>query len=231
MTDPGHLVEAPPRRRGRVLLVLTLVLAVVALVLAFLPIGSFVAGVPALAAIVLAVVALVRGAQRLLPSIGVVLAVVAIVVAVVVSVAQLGQALVRLQDSLPGLDDAPGSLPTPAPSGSSGSGSIGALATGPHRVVYEVLGDGAARVAYSAILDGRTGTSSERRVTVPHSRTQRVTIDDSGRAARFTMIATRGAEDDGALGCRITIDGRVVNERAPGGASVPIAICAVTAGG
>lgn len=220
MVDPGHIpAEAPAasRRSTRAVRVLAPVLAVVGLVLAFLPAASFVAGLPALAAIVLAIVLLVLGSRRLIPALSVLVAVVAVVVAVVVSVGQVGQAVNRFAERLPELDDPPS--PSAVPSGDGdldgqdAQVSVDPLSAGRHRITYEVLGTGAAGVAYTTLVGGSFGASDEPAVDAPHRRTQQVTVVEEGRSARFSMVVSPASGADGALGCRISIDGEVISER------------------
>lgn len=226
--DPGHLAPERPRRRGRVLAPVAVGLAVLALVLAVLPIGSFIAGLPALAAVAVAIALLATGARRLLPGLVALVSIVALVAAVTVSAGQVATSVSRLTDGAPRIDDPPSPAPSdpfvaPDPDGVAPSGAP--FAAGPHRVVYQVLGEGRVRVSYSAFVGSRVGSSTEPSVAVPHTRTQRVLVHAAPSPARFTMIATRGGGTSGPLGCRITVDDRVATERLPAGTDRGIVIC------
>ena len=219
--DPGHLGDDEPRTAYgvRICAALSVSLAVVALVLAFVPAASFFAGLPALAALVLGVIAVVAGARRVLPAIGTVVAVVALTAATVVSAQPSVAGLRRLGA---GPSEAPTAAAT---SDASGRGRTDALAAGAHRVVYEVLGSGTASISYTAFVGGASGASSEDTVAVPHRRAQRVTLTAEGGPARFSMVALPGNPGD-EVGCRISIDGRAIAQRASatGSAAACIAV-------
>jgi hypothetical protein len=175
----------------------------VALVLAVLPYACFAAGLPALAAIVLGFVGLVGPGRRALAGAALVVGAVALVVALTVSAVQITRSVTRFAaDAGKVVSQLPGTGATTGPG----------LAAGVHRVTYAVTGNGRASISYSALINGTSGIERESAVAIPHSRTQRVTVEQTGSSAQFMMIVLATGTTK-ATGCTISIDDEVVATR------------------
>ena len=214
----------PGPRRGNPVGLVALILAVVALIMAVLPVASFFAGLPALAAIVLGIVGLVlTGRRRGFALAGLILGAVALIVAIVVStIAVAGFVHDRVGD-LPQITD----LPSELPSGGASEGP--GLAAGKHSVVYRVTGSGRATITYSTIADGRSASARDEQVTLPHSRTQQLTV--TGGGGQQLLIAAIALNGKARLGCSIEVDGKQVASNESGSSSgVELVTCAARLG-
>ena len=189
-----------------------LILAVVALVMAVLPVASFFAGLPALAAIVLGIIGLVlTGRRRGLATAGLVLGAVALIVAIIVSTISFAGFVRDRVGDLPQITDFPSELP-------SGGASDGpGLAAGEHTVVYRVTGSGAATITYSTIANGSSASARDEQVTLPHSRTQQLTV--AGGGGQQLLIAAIALKGKARLGCSIEVDGKQVASNESGSSS------------
>ena len=212
-----------PRRSNPVGLV-ALILAVVALVMAVIPVASFFAGLPALAAIVLGIIGLVlTGRRRGLALAGLIVGAVALIVAIVVSTISFAGFVRGRVGDLPQLTDLPSVLPTGGASDGPG------LAAGKHTVVYRVTGSGRATITYSTIADGRSASARDEQVTLPHSRTQQLTVTDAG--GQQLLIAAIALNGKAKLGCSIEVDGKEVASNESGSSSgVELVTCAARLG-
>lgn len=207
----GEPAQRAPRRSNPVGLV-ALILAVVALILAVLPVASFFAGLPALAAIVLGIIGLVlTGRRRGFALAGLILGAVALIVAIVVSTIAVAGFVRNRVGELPQITDFPSVLP------SGGASSGAGLAAGKHTVVYRVTGSGTATITYSTIADGRSAGARDQQVTLPHSRTQQLTV--TGGGGQQLLLAAIALDGKAKLGCSIEVDGKQVASNESGSSS------------
>jgi hypothetical protein len=239
MTTPGRTDPLPPYvppagdgqpRRGNGVGLAALIVGIVALLLAFLPIGSFVAFLPALAAIALGIVGLtLAGRSRGTSVAGLVLGGVALIVAIVISVISViglvGRTAGRLQS------DFPAPLPsevtaTASPSlGPSSTASPGiSLAPGAHTVVYTIRGSGTATVNYGTFAGGDSSSSAGRKLALPFRKTVAIHTTAGDSFASFTVGATQLDPAD-PVSCTITVDGHVVSSKKSDSTTLAFVFC------
>ncbi len=213
----------PGTKRGNPVGLIAFILGVLALVLAVLPIASFVAGLPALAAIVLGIIGLVlAGRRRGFATAGLIIGSIALVVAIAFSVVQVATFVRDRVTDLPQISDFPSDFPSGLPSGGA---SGGGLAAGPHTVVYRVTGSGTASISYSTIANGRSASARDTRVSLPRTRTQRLTVTGSG--PEEFVLAAISLDGKAKLGCSIEVDGKVIAHNTSSASSgVELVTCA-----
>ena len=200
--------SAPPLpKTGNGLGLASLIIGIVALVGAVIPIVNYVSGFVAFVGLVLGVIALfLKGRKKGTAIAGVILNALAIVLAIIL-------AIVYTAGFASGISNA---IATAQASATSGT---------PQTLVYEVTGAGTSTSIVYSTLDG-ANSGVEQAAAQPLPFTKELQVDSTAFQA-FSVTATNGADDEGDITCRITLDGEVLAEETGTGA-FGSAICIAT---
>lgn len=206
---PGSAPTAP--KSGNGLGLASLIIGVAALVGAVIPIVNYVSGFVAFIGLILGVVALfLKNRTRGTAITGIVLNAVALVLSIVL-------AIVYTAGFATGVSNA---IQTAQANASSTPGVARAL-------VYEVTGGATqASIVYSTLDGANSGVEQVAAQALPFTKELQV---DSGAFQAFTVTATNGADDEGDISCRITLDGETIAERTSTGAFASV-VCIATPG-
>lgn len=209
--EPAPGSAPTPPKRGNGLGLASLIVGVAALVGALIPIVNYVSGFVAFIGLVLGVVALFLTNRRRGTAItGVVLNVVALLLSIVLAV-------VYTAGFATGVSNA---IQTAQANASATPGVARAL-------VYEVTGSATdATIVYSTLDGANSGVDQASGQSLPFTKELQV---DSGVVQAFTVTATNGADDEGDIACRITLDGETVAEQTGSGAFASV-VCIATQG-
>ncbi|QHC65726.1 hypothetical protein GSU68_03415 [Rathayibacter sp. VKM Ac-2759] len=197
-----------PAKTGNGLGLASLIIGVLALVGAVIPIVNYVSGFLAFIGLVLGIVALfLKNRTRGTAIAGVILNAVALVLSVVL-------AIVYTAGFATGVSNA---IQTAQANATDGP-------TVP--LVYEVTGAGTdATVVYATFDDADPGVEQATGVALPF--TEELEAQTGAAFQAFTLTATNGADDEGDITCRITLDGTVIAEQTSTGAFAT-ALCTAT---
>ncbi|MWV48908.1 hypothetical protein GRS96_06405 [Rathayibacter sp. VKM Ac-2803] len=207
---PGQGPGPTPAKTGNGLGLASLIIGVLALVGAVIPIVNYVSGFVAFIGLVLGIVALfLKNRTRGTAIAGVILNAVALILSIIL-------AIVYTAGFATGVSNAIQTAQADATDGP----------TVP--LVYEVTGMGTTATVVYSTLDG-VGSGVEQATDVALPFTEELQVQDDGTPAfqAFTLTATNGADDEGDITCRITLDGTVIAEQTSTGAFAT-ALCTAT---
>ena len=206
--EPAPGSAPPPPKTGNGLGLASLIIGIVALVGAVVPIVNYVSGFVAFVGLVLGVIALfLKGRRKGAAITGVVLNAVAILLSIIL-------AIVYTAGFATGISNA---IATAQASATSGP---------PQELVYEVTGAGTSTSIFYTTLDG-TNSGVEQVAGQPLPFTEEQQVDSGAAFQAFSVTATNGANDEGDITCRITLDGEVLAEETGTGA-FGSAVCVAT---
>ncbi|TCL80071.1 MULTISPECIES: MmpS family transport accessory protein [unclassified Rathayibacter] len=205
--EPTPGTGPQPPKTGNGLGLASLIIGIVALVGAVIPIVNYVSGFVAFVGLVLGVIALfLKGRKKGTAIAGVILNALAIVLAIIL-------AIVYTAGFASGISNA---IATAQASATSGT---------PQTLVYEVTGAGTSTSIVYSTLDG-ANSGVEQAAAQPLPFTKELQVDSTAFQA-FSVTATNGADDEGDITCRITLDGEVLAEETGTGA-FGSAVCIAT---
>jgi hypothetical protein len=212
----GPSSTPPSRKTGNGLGLASLIIGIVALVGAVIPLVNYVSGFVAFVGLVLGVIALfLKNRTRGTAIAGSVLNLVALILSIVLAVVYTAGLVTGITSAV---EDAEASRASNSPT-----------AAGPTRtLLLEVTGDAPdASISYatSSDLDSDTVVPTDR----PLPFTQELQVPAAGELAVqvYSLTATNGSDDTGAITCRVTLDGEVISEQTGTGAFAA-AFCTVT---
>ena len=202
---PGSAPQPP--KTGNGLGLASLIIGITSLVGAVIPIVNYVSGFVAFVGLVLGVIALfLKGRKKGTAIAGTILNALAIVLAIIL-------AIVYTAGFASGISNA---IATAQASATSGT---------PQTLVYEVTGAGTSTSIVYSTLDG-ANSGVEQAAAQPLPFTKELQVDSTAFQA-FSVTATNGADDEGDITCRITLDGEVLAEETGTGA-FGSAVCVAT---
>jgi Mycobacterium membrane protein len=207
-SEPAPGSGPQPPKSGNGLGLASLIIGIAALVGAVIPIVNFVSGFVAFVGLVLGVIALfLKGRRKGAAITGVILNAVAILLSIIL-------AIVYTAGFATGISNA---IATAQASATSGP---------PQTLVYEVTGAGTSTSIFYTTLDG-TDSGVEQVAGQPLPFTEEQQVASGAAFQAFSITATNGADDEGDITCRITLDGEVLAEETGTGA-FSSAVCVAT---
>lgn len=195
-------------KRGNGVGVAALIVGGFALIGSFIPIINYGAGFVGLVGLILGIVALVlKNRKKGFAIAGTIVSGVAIILSIILAIVYTAGFAGAVSDAI-----------KTAETNSSASPSATAPATRDISVVYEVNGTSTdASIVYSTYANGTSGTEQATGQALPFIKELTVQSGDDLQFTSFTLVATNGAEDTGAVSCKITVDGEVVAEQSSTG--------------
>ena len=205
----GPSTPPPGQKTGNGLGLASLIIGIVALLGAAIPIVNYVSGFVAFIGLVLGVIALfLKNRSRKAAIAGTALNLVALILSIVLAVVYTAGFVTGVTNAV---EDAESSR---APLSESTEPS------GPTRtLLLEVTGDAPdASIGYATSSDLADGTAAAADQPLPFTKEVQVPAAGEFAVQVQSLTATTGADDTGAITCRITLDGEVIAEQTSTGA-------------
>lgn len=211
-----------PQKSGSGLGIAALILGILALVGAVIPFLNYVAWVLGLVGLILGIIALVQKNRRKGVALaGTIVSAVAIILSIVLAIVYTAAFASAVSNAVESAAASAG--PSSAPQSSADSTST-APAAGEVTIVYEITGTiPDATVTYSTLDNGTVQSATASGQALPWTKTLTAKKDGLLDVNVFSVSAVGGMES-GDIGCKITVDGKVVSEQTASG-QVAVASC------
>ncbi|WP_251439052.1 MmpS family transport accessory protein [Microbacterium sp. USTB-Y] len=214
MPEQQPFVPQEPQKTGSGLGIAALILGIVALVGAVIPFLNYVAWVVGVVGLILGIIALVQKNRRKGVAVaGTIVSGVAIILSIVLAIVYTVAFASAVSSAV---DSAASTMPSSAPQPSADSTSSAPVG-GESTIVYEITGTiPGATITYSTLDNGSVQSATASGQALPWTKTLTVKNDGLLDANVFSVSVVGGA-DSGDIGCKITVDGKVVSEQTASG--------------
>lgn len=198
----------PPQKMGSGLGIAALILGIFALVGAVIPFLNYVAWVIGVVGLILGIIALVQKNRRKGVAVaGTIISAVAIVLSIVLAIAYTVAFASAVSSA------AKSAVASAQPSSASDSTPAAPAAGGEVTIVYEVTGTiSNATITYSTLDNGNVQSATASGQALPWTKTLTAKKEGLFDVNVFSVSAVGGMES-GDIGCKITVDGKVVSEQ------------------
>lgn len=224
----GPSSTPPSQKSGNGLGLASLIIGIVALVGAVIPLVNYVSGFVAFVGLVLGVIALfLKNRTRGTAIAGSILNLVALILSIVLAIVYTAGLVAGISSAV---EDAEASRASNSPSVSADPSASAAPAGATRTLVYEVTGDAtSASIGYSTSGVAGTDDGSDSLLDQSLPFTKEVQVEEGGEYSMnvFSLTATNGPDDTGAITCRVTLDNEVIAEQTSTGAFAA-AFCTTT---
>lgn len=181
-----------------------LVLGIIGLIISFIPFVNYASGVLALVGLILGIISITKSKKKKKAVTATIICIIAGIMAIVMPIVYAGMFVSSVSDSV---------------------NKTSKENNTPVSVAYEVSGTStSASITYSTYANGNSGTEQTTGQTLPFTKTVTGTKGWSG----YTLTASNGYDDSGAISCKITVADKVVSEQTSTGSFATVSCSSST---